>query len=73
MTAQAEALGFTYSHKGCPCNGSPSIYTKKVGNKVQKLTIWPKRKVWRLTASGCLLGNGNEENMTTKIQEIWDL
>ena len=73
ITEQALALCFAYSRKGCPCNGSPAIYTKKVERKVQTLTIWEKRNVWRLTASGCVLANGTKENMTDKIQALWDL
>ena len=73
MTQTAEALGFTYSRKGCPCNGSPSIYTKEVDKTVYTLTIWPRRDVWQLKAKGCLLASGTAENMTTKIKAIWDL
>lgn len=73
MIQTAEALGFTYSRKGCPCNGTPLIYKKQVGGSVYQLTMWLKRNVWRLTARNCVLATGNKDNMQTKIQAIWDL
>lgn len=73
MQAQAEALGFTYSRKGCPCNGTPLIYTKTHDGTVQTLTIWQRRNTWRLTARGCLLATGNSDNLTSKIKQLWDL
>lgn len=73
MQAQAQALGFTYSRKGCPCNGTPLIYTKEVGGVVQTLTLWERRGTWRLQSKGCVLATGNVENMETKIKAIWDL
>lgn len=72
MKAQAEALGFSYSHKGCPCNGTPLVYTRRVDNYIYTLNIWEKRNVWRLTKRGALLATGNKDNLTNKIQEIWD-
>ena len=73
MTTQAEALGFTYSHKGCPCNGLNHVYKKNVGNSVQQLTIWPTRNTWQLKSRGVVLARGNKDNMTFKIKELWDL
>lgn len=73
MIEQAEALGFKYSRKGCPCVGTPRIYTKEQAKAVYTLTIWEKRNVWQLKSKGCLLASGTAENLTTKIQAIWDL
>lgn len=73
MTTQAEALGFKYSRKGCPCNGSPSIYTGNHDGTLYTLTLWIKRNVWQLKARGSVLATGNNANLTTKIKAIWDL
>lgn len=69
MTQTAEALGFTYSRKGCPCNGTPVIYKKDA----YQLTMWLKRGVWQLKTKNCVLATGNKDNMTDKIKAIWDL
>ncbi len=73
MTQQAQALGFTYSRKGCPCNGTPLIYTKQVDGTLYTLTLWERRNTWRLTAKGCVIATGTKDNLTTKINAIWDL
>lgn len=74
MIDQAINLGFVYSRRGCPCNGTPRIYTANIQNHVYTLTIWEKRNVWRLAGKGgCVVASGNKDNLTTKIQEIWDL
>lgn len=73
MQAQAQALGFTYSRKGCPCNGTPLIYTQQVGGTLYTLTLWERRGTWRLQAKGCVLATGGIDNLETKIKAIWDL
>lgn len=73
MIEQAKALGFVYSRRGCPCNGTPHIYTRSIYNNVYTLTIWDKKNVWRLNGKGgYTIASGNRDNITTKIQEIWD-
>ena len=73
MQTTAETLGFRYSRKGCPCNGTPLIYTKEVGGTLYTLTLWTRRDTWRITAKGCVLATGNHDNLQTKIQALWDL
>lgn len=70
MREQAEALGFAYSRKGCPCNGTPLVYVRKENGTTYTLTIWLRRDVWRLTNRGCTIATGNAENMTEKITNI---
>lgn len=70
MTNQAQALGFTYSRKGCPCNGKPLIYTKQTNGTLYTLTIWERRNTWRLTAKGCVIATGTKDNLTEKIITI---
>ncbi len=72
LTDIADRLGFTYSRKGCPCNGTPLIYTKQVGGTQYTLTVWQRRSTWRLTAKGCVLATGNAGNMDTKINNIFN-
>lgn len=74
MIDQAINLGFVFSRRGCPCNGTPRIYTRSIHNNVYTLTIWDKKNVWRLNSKGgYTIASGNKDNLTTKIQEIWDL
>lgn len=73
MREQATLLGFEYSHKGCPCIGSPIIYKKIIGGRIYQLFIWEKRDAWRLSTSGTKLASGNSSDLTPKINEIWDL
>ena len=73
MVEQAQALGFIYSRKGCPCNGTPLIYTKQVDGTLYTLTLWERRNTWRLTAKGCVIATGTKDKLTTKIKAIWDL
>jgi len=73
MSIEAETLGFVFSRIGCPCNGSPRIYTKDVDGSKQKLTIWEKRNTWRLEANRVVIATGTASNLTTKIKAIWDL
>lgn len=73
MTQQAETLGFAFSRKGCPCSGTPLIYTKQVDGTLYTLTIWERRNTWRLTMRGCVLATGNKDNLTDKIKALWDL
>ena len=74
MIEQAEQMGFVYSRRGCPCNGTPRIYTQKINNNVYTLTIWDKRNAWKLAGKcGCIIASGNNDNLTIKIQELWDL
>ncbi len=70
LTNIATALGFDYARKGCPCNGTPLIYTRKIGWTQYTLTLWQRRNAWRLTAKGCVLATGNADNMTEKISKI---
>lgn len=72
MIQQAEQLGFTFSRKGCPCNGTPLVYIKQTDTTTYTLTLWTRRNTWRLAAKGCVIATGNQENMTDKIQSIWD-
>ena len=72
MTQTAEALGFTYSGKGCACERSPLIYRKEVGGTSYRMKVWPRINVWKLYNRGYMLTSGNKENMTEKIKEIWD-
>lgn len=73
MTTIAPQLGFTYSRKGCPCNGTPLVYTRQVDGTTYTLTLWERRNAWRLTAKGCVLATGNTDNMTEKINHIFNL
>ena len=73
MTQQAETLGFAFSRKGCPCNGTPVIYTITREKTLYTLTIWERRNTWRLTSRGCVLATGNKDNLTDKIKALWDL
>lgn len=73
MTQTADALGFTYSCKGCVCERSPLIYKKEVGGTVYRLKVWLRHDVWKLYNRGCMLASGNKDNMTDKIKAIWDL
>lgn len=70
MKEQAEILGFTFSRKGCPCNGTPLVYVRKSDETTYTLTLWTKRNVWRLTNKGCTIATGNAENLTDKISNI---
>jgi hypothetical protein len=73
MIDQAINLGFVYSRRGCPCNGTPRIYRAVVQKSVYTLTIWEKKNAWKLAGSGGhIIASGNKDNLTTKIQEIWD-
>lgn len=73
MREQADALGFTFSRLGCPCNGSPRVYVTKRGNKPYELFIWERRAMWKLIAAGTTIAYGKAEELKTKIQAIWDL
>lgn len=73
MKDLATQLGFTYSRKGCPCNGTPLVYTRQVDGTTYTLTLWERRNAWRLTAKGCVLATGNTDNMTEKINHIFNL
>jgi hypothetical protein len=74
MREQAEQLGFVFSRHGCPCSGGAnSIFVARHNDTAYTLTIWPRRGVWRLSVKGCKLASGNESNLQTKIQEVWDL
>jgi len=73
MIEQAEQLGFKYSRKGCPCSGTPLIYTTKKDGTLYTLTIWERRNVWQLKSKGYLLATGKAENLTDKIKSLWDL
>ena len=73
MTTIAQQLGFTYSRKGCPCSGTPLVYTRLVDGTTYTLTLWERRNAWRLTAKGCVLAIGNTDNMTEKINHIFNL
>lgn len=73
MKETAERLGFVFSRKGCPCNGTPLIYKTERGNIAYQLTMWIRKGHWKLTANGCSVAYGREENLETKIKEIWDL
>lgn len=72
MRETAESMGFVFSRKGCPCNGSPDILTAKRDNKIYTMTIWQKRDYWKLAVSGMGIAWGNKNDMKIKIQEIWD-
>lgn len=73
MRDQAEHLGFAFNRTGCPCNGSPRIYNMTRDNTLYTLTIWERRNVWQLKTKGCVIATGKAEELTTKIQKIWDL
>ncbi len=73
LTDIADKLGFTYSRKGCPCNGTPLVYTRQTGGTQYTLTLWQRRGTWRLTAKGCVIATGNAENMATKITNVINL
>lgn len=70
MKDLATQLGFTFSRKGCPCNGTPLIYTQVVVGTIYTLTIWERRNTWRLTAKGCVIATGNGCNLFEKINNI---
>lgn len=73
MTEIAEHMGFVFSRKGCPCNGTPLIYTRTYDGTLYTLTLWLRRNAWRLTAKGCVLTTGNKDNLETKINNIINL
>lgn len=64
-------LGFVFSHKGCPCNGTPDVYKCTHNGGKYTLTVWEKRRVWRLEVQGCQLGMGSDKNLLTKLQTLW--
>lgn len=70
MKDLATQLGFTYSRKGCPCNGTPLVYTRQVDGTTYTLTLWERRNAWRLTAKGCVIATGNGCNLFEKINNI---
>lgn len=75
MREQAEQIGFNFARKGCPCNGTPLIYTRNVDGVLYTLNIWEKRNVWKLTTRGCSVAMGNGDNLKQKITTIinkWD-
>jgi len=73
MKETATRLGFEFSRKGCPCTGTPLIYTITKTTSIYTLTIWEKRNIWKLMTSGATIARGNAENMEDKIKAIWDL
>lgn len=78
MTANREdieAMGFEYSHKGCACAGSPSVYQMERLGECYELTVYDKRTrpVWKLTCRKMVLARGYMEDLQTKLNEIWDL
>jgi len=71
MNELAEQLGFRFSHKGCPCNGTPKVYKCEHDGGLYTLTIWERRDMWRLEVCGCSLGTGNKSNLLTKLPKLW--
>ena len=70
-----EAMGFRYSHKGCACAGSPSVYLMERRNECYELTVYDRRKrpVWKLVCRKMVIARGFVEDLQTKLNEIWDL
>lgn len=70
MKDLATQLGFLYSRKGCPCTGTPLVYTRQADNIIYTLTLWERRNAWRLTAKGCVIATGNTDNLIEQITKI---
>lgn len=71
MALVAEAAGYTFSHKGCPCSGLPLIYRKESQEGRLELTIYVKRAAWRLTRNHYIIDKGTENVLQEHLQQ-WD-
>lgn len=71
MRAEAEALGFVFKRIGCPCNGSPQIFIRQIGDKTYTLTYWEKRDSWRIQHAGFTIAWGKSSELTEKTKELW--
>lgn len=75
MIQTAEKYHFSFSKKGCACNGLPLIYTAANPAKHARyeLYIWEKRQSWQLLANNVTIASGQKsESLNKTLKEIWD-
>lgn len=63
--------GYTFSHKGCPCSGTPLVYRKTSPDGNMELSLYIRRGVWTLKRNHYIIDRGTSNVLHKHLQQ-WD-